>query len=213
MISILINNHNYGQFIGEAIDSILDQDYKDLEIVVVDGISEDNSRAVIMDYVNRYPEIISVVFRSGSGQAAAINAGFAISKGDIIALLDADDCFLPGKLSRIAELHKDFDFVGTASKRTDGKDHDIPQDDPSVRRRLLRDYGFVYTYELTTSCISMSRELASRILPMPEEGYITYADAYIKVLAQYYSNIHFVNERLSLYRIHQKNTRSIIKLL
>ena len=211
MISILINNHNYGNYVGEAIDSVLMQDYKEFEIIVVDGASTDNSRAVIMDYVNRYPDIITVVLRNGSGQAAAINAGFLVSKGNIIALLDSDDAFMPGKLSKIADLHKNNSFVGTMSRRTDGNDHDITSDAPNERQQLLKKYGFIYTYELTTSCISMTRELASKILPMPEEGYTTYADAYIKVLAQYYDNIYFHRQRLSLYRIHEKNAMATKK--
>lgn len=205
MISVLMNNHNYGRFLEAAIDSVLSQDYKDFELVIVDGISDDDSRVIINEYTEKYPDTITAIYRNASGQAAAINAGFAVCRGDIIALLDSDDCFLPGKLGRIAKLHETHSFVGTASKRTDGKDHDIPIDDSKERTRLLQKYGFIYTYELTTSCISMRRELAEKILPMPEDDYMTYADAYIKVMAQYYDGIHYCSERLSLYRIHEKN--------
>ena len=205
MISVLVNNHNYGRFIGEAIESVLSQDYADYELIIVDGISDDDSRVIIHKYTEKYTDIITTIYRNGSGQAAAINAGFAVCRGDVIALLDSDDCFLPGKLRRIAELHEVYSFVGTASKRSDGKDHDIPIDNSNNRQLLLRRFGFIYTYELTTSCISMRRDFAEQILPMPEDGYMTYADAYIKVMAQYYDNIYYCPERLSLYRIHEKN--------
>ena len=211
MISVIINNHNYGEYIGQAIESVLSQNFRDFEVVIVDGASSDSSREIIYEYVTGYPDRITSIMKTTSGQAAAINAGFAVCRGDIIALLDSDDCFLPGKLEKIALLHQKYDFVGTACKRSDGKNHDIPKDNADNRQMLLRKYGFIYTYELTTSCISMSRRLAEQILPMPEENYVTYADAYIKVLAQYQSNIYFCDEPYSLYRIHERNTMASSK--
>ena len=91
LVSILINNYNYAQYLSQAIDSALGQTYTNTEIIVVDDGSTDNSREIINSYGN---QIISVLKENG-GQASAINAGFAASKGDIICLLDADDIFLP----------------------------------------------------------------------------------------------------------------------
>lgn len=206
MVSVVIVNHNYGRYIGEAIESVLNQTYRDFEIIIVDGASTDNSREVIMSYVYQYPNVITAVFKPTSGQAAGFNVGFKLSKGEIIALLDADDYFLENKLERIVELHKEYVFIGHARKisRTDGSLMDVIalQDDYETRPFLLQKYGYICTYQLITSCISLKRELAAKIFPMPEEGYITFADCYVKVMAQYISNIKYVREVLSYYRLH-----------
>lgn len=213
MISVLINNHNYGQFIGQAIESVIAQDYTDFEIIVVDGDSVDSSRDVIMSYVNKYPHIITAVFKPTSGQAAAFNVGYKMCKGDIVAFLDADDYFLEHKLSKIALWHQKYDFVGHG-RIFHGKNNILGKtavlsDNYETRPELLKKYGYVYTYNLITSCISMTKKLADKIFPMPEERYITFADCYVKVLAQYYSNIKYFEEQLTYYRIHDKQkTRS-----
>ena len=206
MVSVVIINHNYGRYLGEAIDSVLNQTYREFEIIIVDGASEDESRKVIMSYVYCYPQIITAVFKPASGQAAAFNVGFKLAKGDIIALLDADDYYYPDKLKVIVKQHETYDFVGHGRKVISNKNELTEvfamMDDYEKRPYLLKQYGYVYTYNLITSCISMTRKLAEKILPMPEENYITYADCYVKVMAQYYSNIRYIKEALTYYRIH-----------
>lgn len=217
-ISVLINNHNYGEFIGEAIESVLNQSYQDYEIIIVDGASQDNSRAIISSYVEKYPDRITAVFKPTSGQAAAINVGFALSKGEVIALLDSDDYFYETKLERIAALHERYEFIGNARKalnyRSELVDVIAPLDTYETRPKLFHDYGYIYTYNLITSCISAKREFLAKILPMQEEEYMTFADCYIKVMAQYYTNIKYVAEPLTYYRVHDmQESRSFESIL
>ena len=205
-VSVLINNHNYGLYVGQAIESVLNQSYQNFEIIIVDGASTDNSREIIMSYVERFPERITAVFKPASGQAAAINVGFHLSTGDIIAFLDSDDYFYENKLEKIAALHEQYDFIGNARKTLDYRKRLIdviaPLDKYALRPILFRKYGYIYTYNLITSCISARRELLSKILPLPEGEYVTFADAYIKVMAQYYSNIKYIRDPLTFYRTH-----------
>ena len=90
LVSILINNYNYDRFISQAIDSALNQTYPNVEVIVVDDGSTDNSLVVIRNYRDR----ITPVVKNNGGQASALNAGFSICKGEIICLLDADDLCL-----------------------------------------------------------------------------------------------------------------------
>lgn len=205
-VSVLINNHNYGEYIGQAIESVLHQSYRNFEIIIVDGASTDVSREVIMSYVENFPELITAVFKPTSGQAAAINVGFQLCTGDVVAFLDSDDYFYENKLERIAALHEQHDFIGNARRTLDYHkkliDAIAPLDEYALRPRLFHKYGYIYTYNLIASCISAKRELLSKILPMPEDRYVTFADAYIKVMAQYYSNIKYIEEPLTFYRTH-----------
>jgi len=90
-VSIVIDNYNYRQYLGEAINSALDQTYRAVEVIVVDDGSTDQSREVICDYGDR---VISI-FKDNGGQASAMNIGFARSHGDFVIFLDADDMLFP----------------------------------------------------------------------------------------------------------------------
>ena len=85
-VSFLINNYNYGQFLGDAITSVLDQEIKDrdvsYEVIVVDDGSTDNSRVVMAQFGDR----ITPILKQNGGQASAFNAGVAASSGEWICL-------------------------------------------------------------------------------------------------------------------------------
>ena len=99
-ISVLINSFNYGKYLGEAIGSVLAQDYPDFELIVVDDGSTDESPEVIASF---HDERMTAVMKSNGGQLSAFNAGFLASKGDILCFLDADDMYQPGYLTAVAE--------------------------------------------------------------------------------------------------------------
>src|SRR5262249_42797252 len=94
--SIIINNYNYGLFLKDAIDSALQQSYPDVEVIVVDDGSTDDSREVIAGYGDR----IIPVLKQNRGQASAFNAGFARSSGEGVFFLDADDMLLDTAVER-----------------------------------------------------------------------------------------------------------------
>ena len=109
LVSIVINNYNYAEFLGRAIESALDQSYAPIEVVVVDDGSTDRSRQVIAGFGSN----IVPVLKENGGQASAFNAGVSCSRGDIICLLDADDLFYHDKVKEIASV---FASTGDASK-------------------------------------------------------------------------------------------------
>ena len=99
-ISIVVPNYNGGATIDATLRSLIDQDYPNLEILVVDGGSTDNS----VDVIRRYaPHIAWWVSETDSGQSSAINKGFARATGEIVNWLCSDDVLLPGALDRIAK--------------------------------------------------------------------------------------------------------------
>ena len=95
IVSIIINNYSYDRFLAEAIDSALNQTYPHIEVIVVDDGSIDNSPEIIAGYGDR----IVTILKENRGQASAFNEGFAVSKGQIICLLDADDIWYPNKVA------------------------------------------------------------------------------------------------------------------
>src|SRR5207248_4990058 len=87
LVSIIVNNYNYERFLTEAIDSALNQTYCNTEVIVVDDGSTDGSLEIIASYGHR---IIPLLKRNG-GQNSTLIAGFSLSRGDVVLLLDSDD--------------------------------------------------------------------------------------------------------------------------
>jgi hypothetical protein len=96
-ISVVTPSLNQGRFIGRTVESVLSQNYANLEHIVVDGLSTDETPAVLA----RYPHL-RVVRQKDRGQADAINTGFQLAGGDILCFLNSDDTYLPGALHRVA---------------------------------------------------------------------------------------------------------------
>jgi glycosyltransferase involved in cell wall biosynthesis len=94
VVSCIVPVHNGAAFIGEAIESILAQTGPDLDVIVVDDGSTDNSAEIAEGFAG-----VRVHRRPQGGVASARNDGLALARGDYIAFLDADDLWLPGKLA------------------------------------------------------------------------------------------------------------------
>lgn len=99
-ISVITPSYNQGQYIEDTILSVLGQGYPNLEYIVIDGGSSDNTVDVLKKYENQLAHWVS---EKDSGQAAAINKGFSLATGDILCWLNSDDMYLPGTLRFIAE--------------------------------------------------------------------------------------------------------------
>jgi glycosyltransferase involved in cell wall biosynthesis len=100
LISIVVPSFNQGRYIRQTLKSITEQNYPNLELIVVDGGSSDETLDVIQDLSRHFKWWSS---EADSGQANAINKGIAHAAGEILAWLNSDDCLMPGALFRVAE--------------------------------------------------------------------------------------------------------------
>jgi len=96
LISCIVPVHNGERYLREALDSIVRQTYRPLEIIAVDDGSTDGTRAVIA----AYGQDVRYVWQPNAGPAAARNCGLHTARADFLAFLDADDCWHPEKLAR-----------------------------------------------------------------------------------------------------------------
>lgn len=101
--SIVIASYNFGQFIEQAILSIVHQNYDNYELIVIDGASTDNTISIIKKYEKYITYWIS---EKDNGQSDAFNKGFAKASGDYFFWLNADDILMPKSLERIANVIK-----------------------------------------------------------------------------------------------------------
>ncbi len=109
LVSIITPSFNQARFLEETIQSVLCQDYPEIEYIIVDGASKDGSVDIIKRYADRLSWWIS---EPDLGQTDAINKGFARAKGEILAWINSDDTYEPGAISEAVAYLKDHPEVG-----------------------------------------------------------------------------------------------------
>ncbi|MHC4123084.1 MAG: glycosyltransferase family 2 protein [Planctomycetota bacterium] len=124
LVSAIIPTYNSAQYIKEALDSVFNQTYKNIEVIVVDDGSTDDTREVLKPCLDK----IRYIYKENSGPASARNLGIKNAQGEYIAFLDADDAWISDKTnSQIREMSSGLGLVGSSSK-------EIKDLTPSTRR-------------------------------------------------------------------------------
>jgi glycosyltransferase involved in cell wall biosynthesis len=210
LVSVLIDTYNHERFIHKAISSVLQQDFPEAsrEIIVVDDGSTDKTTEIVKNFEPR----VRYIRKDNGGQASAFNVGIPECRGKIIAFLDGDDYWLPGKLSRVVELLRENPSVGLVGhgireSLTDGTERiSAPEKDEKFRIDSL---GAARVFRLRKSFLGTSRmtirsELARRILPIPE-ALVIEADEYLFTLSAALSDVVILQEPLACYVLHGGN--------
>ncbi|MCX5797022.1 MAG: glycosyltransferase [Elusimicrobia bacterium] len=205
-VSAVINNHNYGRFLGQAIASVLGQTYPAelVELVVVDDGSTDGSRRVIESFAGR----VNPVYQERGGQAAAINAGVAAAKGEIVCLLDSDDWWSEDKLTRVVERFRGEPELGLVQhwcREVDSALRPVPgrmPPAPAVFR--LEDFLEGRTCFTGTTGLSFRRELLRSVGPIPA-GLTFCADEYLYTHAVFFAPLGTIPSPLAWRRVHGAN--------
>lgn len=175
-VSVIINNYNYGEYVCEAVDSVLKQRVLPEEIIVVDDGSTDDSRE-ILDRRYGSNEIIKLIYKENGGQLSAFNVGYEHCTGDIIFFLDADDFYREDHIELcLKEYLRDgsIDYVYTAYQYF-GAQSQLQYNTTSYSRSM--GYSLLATMlDLAwiggpTSMISLRRSLAERIFPYPVDWF------------------------------------------
>ena len=205
--SVLINNYNYGRFLGRAIESVLSQQDADFELIVVDDGSTDESR----DVIARYRHNIEPILKENGGQASSFNAGFAASKGEVICLLDSDDYFKPEKLARLRAEYASAANPGWCFHEMEIESASGTRTRPRSRYRGLVDdrRGFrlgrpAWKFP-ATSALTFRREILGELLPMPEAKGVAVGDHYLKFGAATLSPGCLMPDILAVQTVHNSN--------
>jgi glycosyltransferase involved in cell wall biosynthesis len=136
LISAVIPAYNYGRYVTEAVDSVLAQTYPDIEVIVVDDGSTDDTRERLAPYEDR----IRYIYQANKGLSAARNTGIRNARGKWVALLDADDVWHPRKTEvqlKATEALGDLGLIG--SPKTFEMPEVLPPD-PEIQRLEVRDF-------------------------------------------------------------------------
>ncbi len=157
LVSVVTASYNMGRYVAQAVDSVLAQDYPNVENIVVDDGSTDDTPEVLARYAD--DPRVTVIRQANAGQTVAKNRGLAAARGELIGFCDADNRWLPGKLTRqvplllarpeVGVVYGDIDLI-------DGDDNPLPP--PATRR-----YGGRITGKLlVTNFVTFNTTLVPR---------------------------------------------------
>ena len=205
-VSVAIWTCNQEQFIGEAIESALAQNYPEIEIVVADDSSDDSTPELVSDYARRYPDRVRPLLHRGPRSIVAnVNRALAACTGELVAPLDGDDFFLPGKIcaqARAFAEHPDIAIsrhpVQVVNER--GTVIDTVDLHPSLRLAGPRDlliHGF-FIYTVAAMMLRRSALPAAGVPPVAEHA----PDSLLAIETARRGAILRVDEVLASYRRH-----------
>lgn len=211
-VDIVVNNHNYGAFLGPAIESALAQTHPRVAVIVVDDGSTDDSRRVLSKYEDR----VAIVLKENGGQASALNAGIAHCEGDIVMFLDADDLLRPEAAARAVAAFAADDAVAKVQFRMDVIDADgrptgaiKPAQHLPMPHGDLRCAELAFPFDITWMAMSANAfriEPLRRIFPIPESDYpVSGADWYLVHLTALLGPVVSLEEVSASYRVHGRN--------
>ncbi len=207
LVSIIINNYNYAQFLSKAIDSALAQTYPKVEVLVVDDGSTDGSKEIIQQYSER----VKTIFKENGGQASALNAGFFASRGDIVIFLDSDDYLFDNAVEEVIKhwqegLSKLHYRLGVVDSDNNSLGYTYPRNATLAVGDVYQTLLSKSTYPtVPTSGNAISRKALTEIFPIPEDDFRLAADIYLTTLVPFYGTVASIETALAGYRIHQNN--------
>lgn len=211
-ISIIVPVYNVENYLNECLDSIIDQTYKNIEIILIDDGSKDSSGKICDEYIKK-DKRIKVVHKENGGLSSARNAGLDIASGEYITFIDSDDCVSPYFIEKLYNscIENKCDIAECDYLNFDKEPlvehHPIEIEVISKKEKLLRGYkkDFGRTVVVWNKIYKkyLFNSLRFPIGKTNEDAYLTY-----KVLYYCKTNIAITNEALYYYR---RNNNSIMR--
>ncbi len=202
-VSILINNYNYGRHVAGAARSALDQTYRDIEVIVIDDGSTDDSMARLAELSD--PRL-SIFSQPNGGQASAYNSGWRMASGQWMLFLDSDDLLDPDVIERaVASWHADVVKVQFALRVIDGSGrptgalHPPELEDRGCDQQVLK-YGLYAGPPGSGNLFDAA--FVDTVMPItPESVFQSGADAWCILMAPFFGQIHSLDGPGGSYRV------------
>jgi len=209
LVSVIIPTYNHAHFLGRALQSVLNQTYTDLEVIVIDNHSADNTDDVVQRFTD--PRITLLKIHNNGVIAASRNMGIRFAKGEWIAFLDSDDIWYPKKLQHcIQKIKTDYDLVCHGEMWVSEKEG-LPRLREVFYGPETRASFHALLFEgnsISTSAVVVRRKQLEMVGGFDEcPDLITAEDYHLWLkIARVGARIGFVREILGEYSIHNDNT-------
>lgn len=206
LVSVVISTYNYAEYLPTAVESVLNQTYKNLEIIIVNDGSTDNTDEVIAPYLK--DERIKYIKQENVGQASAKNCGIRNSSGDYIAFLDADDYWREDKIEKQIDLFTADSSLGVVFTMAEWI-----AEGQSIKVKACRPHtGWVVNHLIIDNFVPFSSSLVKKEcfkkVGLLDET-LTMAidwDIWLRISVNF--KFDFVNEKLIVYRVGHPNQMS-----
>jgi glycosyltransferase involved in cell wall biosynthesis len=202
-ITVITPSYNQGPFIDQTIQSVLSQGYPNLEYIVLDGASTDNT----LEVLKKYDGQLTWISEKDRGQSHAINKGFRMATGEVVAFLNSDDLYLPGALQTVGEYFASH----PASSWVTGRCRIIDQDNRVIRKgithykNLWLRFASYQTLQITNYVSQMAtfwrREVIEQVGEIDESlHYAMEYDFWLRIGRHYKLDV--IDPYLACFRIH-----------
>ncbi len=210
-VSICIPSYNHARFLPAAIESALAQTYRNIEIIIVDDGSSDDSLGIAQNYARKFPELVSVYTHAdhrNRGISATINRAFEKSNGDYWALLGSDDTYYPAKTAQQVSFllqHSDCGWVYSAAQIIDEQGQILPEvNGIDISREPSALESLILANQITAITVMGRRDCMQRVGEHNENLIYSDWEFWIRMAAHY--RIGFIASPLVNYRVHSYNT-------
>lgn len=211
LVSVCIPSYNHAQYLPYCIESVLSQTYPNIEIIIVDDGSKDNSLEIAQSYATKHPDLIQVHMhpnKENRGISNTSNLGFSLSKGKYWSGLSSDDAFYKDKIEKqvayleanpeIGFVYSYGDYVNSQGEKLPGIfGTDITKEPDPLKTLLMKNV-------VPGMTILAKREAMKRVGPQDENLIYSDWDFWIRFVALY--KVGFIPESLVEYRVHNTNT-------
>ena len=202
-ISIITPSLNQGEYIEQTIQSVLDQEYPDLEYIIIDGGSTDSTLDILRKFSNR----ITWISEPDRGQSHAINKGLRMASGQVLAFLNSDDIYLPGTLLEVGRYY----LQNPGSAWLTGKCRIIDQNGVEIRRVIthykhfwlsIRSYRVLLIMDyISQPSTFFHRRVIEKVGYLDEDlEYAMDYDYWLRIGRQF--RLDYLNSYLACFRIH-----------
>jgi glycosyltransferase involved in cell wall biosynthesis len=210
LISILVCTYNGARFLEEQIDSLLNQTYPNIEIIISDDASTDETPAILAKY-QHLKNVKLYLHKENIGVTKNFETTASLAKGDYIAFSDQDDIWLPEKIAKLYAAIDGYSLVYSDSKMIDENGNNLKENLSDLRHLhdITNSIGLFFMNAVSGHTMLVKKEVMPYAFPTPPDYY---HDWWIALQATNFNGVKYLNEPLTLYRRHD-NTLTITNVV
>ncbi len=202
LVSVIVPSYNHEKYVKDTIESILNQTYKNIELIVIDDGSKDNSPRILEELSKKHGFLF--IHRPNKGLTATLNEALKLAKGKYICFCASDDMYLPHKIEKQVKFMEENPEYGMCHGNVKFlKDERIidnkkkPEKEIDFEELLMRDPIFAVT-------VMVRKEVFDKVGPYDESLYVDDWDMWLRIAFAGF-RIGYIDDYLAIYRLHETN--------